>query len=114
MLDPMPKRFRAAALGCAALMIVTTAQDVRAQTADAENVWILRDWTRVEIWRFFQPNPGGGDPDYTHIANRLQAGYERRARKYDVTGVVQYVQFGNLPTNAVGPGPLGSGALYYQ
>ena len=115
MLDAMFRRFRAAAACGVALMIVAGAQDVRAQAPpDAENLWILRDWTRVEIWRFFQPNAGGGDPDYTHIANRLQAGYERRARKYDVTGVVQYVQFGNLPTNAVGPGPLGSGALYYQ
>ena len=33
--------------------------------------WQVRDTTRVETWRYFEPKPGGGDPDYTFVANRL-------------------------------------------
>ena len=79
----------------------------------ATTVWTLRNWTRVESWRFFEPPPGGGDNEYAYSANRLQAGVTRRASRYAFTGSVQYVQFGNLPTGAVGPGPLGLGAVYF-
>ncbi|NDP42399.1 MAG: alginate export family protein [Aromatoleum sp.] len=79
-----------------------------------ETRWFLRNWTRVESWHYFDPNPGGGDPDYTDIANRLQLGVEHRAPRYDVSGAIQYVQFGGLPTGATGPGPLGTGALYFD
>jgi hypothetical protein len=79
-----------------------------------ETQWLLRNWTRVESWRYFEPNPGGGDPDYTHIANRLQLGVEHRAPRYEVVGALQYVQFGGLPTGASGPGSLGTGALYFE
>lgn len=74
----------------------------------------VRDWTRIESWRFFEPKPGGGDPNYTDIATRLQIGIERHAKKYDLTGAIQFVQFGGLPTHASGPGALGTGALYYD
>ena len=79
-----------------------------------ETRWFLRNWTRVESWRYFDPNPGGGDPDYTDIANRLQLGVEHRAPRYDVSGAIQYVQFGGLPTRASGPGALGTGAQYFD
>ncbi|MBI2833094.1 MAG: alginate export family protein [Acidobacteria bacterium] len=73
----------------------------------------LRNWTRVEAWRFFEPHPGGGDPTYADIANRLQIGVERITQRYELTGAVQYVQFAGLPSTATGPGPLGTGALYF-
>ena len=79
-----------------------------------ETRWFLRDWTRVESWHYFAPNPGGGDPDYTDVANRLQVGVERRTPRYDIAGALQYVQFGGLPAGANGPGALGTGALYFD
>lgn len=76
--------------------------------------WLVRDTTRVEFWRYFEPRPGGGDPDYQFIANRLFADVEFRGRAADVTAALQYVQFGGLPTNAAGPGALGTGPQYYE
>ena len=69
--------------------------------------------TRVESWRFFDPPPGGGDPAYTFIANRLRIGVTRVWRRVELGASAQYVQFGNLPQHAAGPGALGTGALYY-
>ena len=65
------------------------------------------------MWRFFEPRPGGGNNDYAFGANRLFGSVQRTDRAYDVTAALQYVQFGGLPSNAVGPGPLGVGAVYY-
>ncbi len=76
--------------------------------------WSLSNTTRAESWRFFQPRPGGGDPDSTYVANRLLLGVSVRRSKVTFGASVQYVQFGGLPTHAVGPGPLGTGALYYS
>jgi hypothetical protein len=73
-----------------------------------------RNWTRVESWRFFEPRPGGGDPDYTFVANRLLAGLRHTSRRHEFVGAVQYVQFGGLPERATGPGALGTGALYFD
>src|SRR5207253_5642414 len=83
-------------------------------TQGQETQWFLRNWTRVESWHYFEPNPGGGDPGYTDIANRLQLGVEHHAPRYDVAAALQYVQFGGLPTGATGPGALGTGALYFD
>jgi Alginate export len=79
----------------------------------AVTVWNARNWTRAEVWSFFEPPPGGGDNDYLYAANRFQGGLRRTARRYEVTAAFQYVQFGGLPTGAVGPGPLGVGAVYF-
>jgi len=76
-------------------------------------VWNLRNWTRVEWWRFFEPPAGGGDHEYAYPANRLQAGVRRDAARYGLTAALQYVQFAGLPAGAVGPGPLGLGAVYF-
>ena len=97
--------------------LAQTPQTPAAQQAAASNppvTFVARDWTRVEMWHFFDPKPGGGDPGYADIATRLQVGLERRTKKYELTGTLQYVQFGGLPIQAVGPGPLGTGALYYD
>ena len=73
----------------------------------------VRDWTRYEHWSYFEPQPGGGDPTYGYISNRLQFGLQRQTTHYDVQGTMQYVQLGGLPANATGPGQLGLGAAYY-
>jgi hypothetical protein len=74
----------------------------------------VRNWTRVESWWYFEPPPGGGDPDYTTIANRLLAGVRHTGPRHEVVAALQYVQFGGLPDSSIGPGPLGTGATYYQ
>ncbi len=74
----------------------------------------LRDVARVETWDFFTPRPGGGDPTSTHLGNRLTLGAAWRQGKWTAQGQLQYVQFVGLPSNAIGPGPLGTGALYYD
>jgi hypothetical protein len=99
-----------------AALLCLFAADAAAQTPSppgATTTWTLRDWTRVEMWRFFEPPDGGGNDDYAFLANRLFAGVQRAAPAYDLTAALQYVQFGGLPRDAVGPGPLGTGAVYY-
>jgi hypothetical protein len=88
-------------------------QDAPIAPSNASTVWTLRDWTRVELWRFFDPPPSGGDNRYAFGANRLLAGVQRTGMSYDLSGALQYVHFTGLPGNAVGPGPLGVGAVYY-
>ena len=75
--------------------------------------WSVTNTTRVESWRFFHPPPGGGDPDYDFVANRLNIGLTAAWPRVDLAAGVQYVQLGNLPAGAAGPGALGTGALYY-
>jgi hypothetical protein len=75
--------------------------------------WGVRNWTRVEWWRFFEPPAGGGDNEYAYPANRLHVGLRRDAPRYAFTAAFQYVQFVGLPSGAVGPGPLGLGAVYF-
>lgn len=82
--------------------------------APASVTWTVSNTTRVESWRFFEPPPTGGDPDYSFIGNRLRAGATATWSRFDVGLSAQYVQFGQLPTNAIGPGALGTGALYYS
>jgi hypothetical protein len=74
----------------------------------------VRNWTRVETWSFFEPRPGGGDPDYTTFANRLLAGIRHTGPRYEAIAALQYVQFAGLPDDAIGPGPLGTGATYFD
>jgi hypothetical protein len=79
----------------------------------------LRNWTRFEAWRYFDPPPPAGaftpgDPSTDHIGNRLLAGVRLRRGILDGTVALQYVQFGGLPPDAIGPGALGTGALYFD
>ncbi len=76
--------------------------------------WSLANLTRVEVWNYFEPRPGGGDPDYAFLANQLRVDLTGTWPAVDVAAGVQYVQFGGLPTDASGPGALGTGALYYD
>ena len=65
------------------------------------------------MWRFFEPPAGGGNNEYAFAANRLFAGVQHTEPVYDLTAALQYVHFGGLPSNATGPGPLGTGAVYF-
>ena len=70
--------------------------------------------TRVETWRYFEPRPGGGDPDYTFLGNRLRLDLRGRWPRVETTLAAQAVSLNSLPTNAIGPGALGTGALYFD
>lgn len=108
---------------CVAL-ILAAADQARAQSvspaatppAPATRGFVLtvRDLTRAESWRYFEPRPGGGDPDYAYVSNRLQLELTRAWSRVDVTLTAQHVGFIGLPDDASGPGPLGLGALYYD
>src|SRR5262249_38807246 len=90
-----------------------TTQSTPVTPSSAATVWTVRNWSRIEMWRFFEPPSGGGNDDYAFGANRLFGGVQRASPAYDFTRAPQYVQFGGLPNDAVGPGPLGTGAVYY-
>jgi hypothetical protein len=79
----------------------------------------FRNTTRFELWRYFEPPPPSptftpGDPSTDHIGNRLLVGVRLRKGDIDATLALQYVQFGGLPDDAIGPGALGTGALYFD
>ena len=95
------------------MLLAATAEAQNQPAPSSATSWTVRDWTRVEMWRFFEPPNGGGNNDYAFVANRLFGSVQRTAPAYDLTAALQYVQFGGLPSDAVGPGPLGTGAVYY-
>lgn len=104
----------------ALLALLVTARPVYGQPPTAPAAPPSSSWranvtnlTRFESWSFFEPPPNGGDPDSTFAGNRLRLTLTRNWPRVDVAGALQYVQFGGLPTRAVGPGFLGTGALYY-
>jgi hypothetical protein len=76
--------------------------------------WNVTNLTRVEAWSFFTPPSSGGDPDSLFVGSRTRVGLSRTFQHVDLSGAVQFVQFGGLPTRAVGPGFLGTGGLYYE
>ena len=69
---------------------------------------------RLESWRFFEPRPGGGDPDYAFLADRLRLDVRGHWPRVDLTLAGQYVGMAGLPAGAIGPGALGTGALYFD
>ena len=77
--------------------------------------------TRVESWSYFQPkvNPFAltpaplGDPDYTFFGDRAELGVRVEGSRFDLSGAFNYVRLENLPTHAIGPGGLGTGAFYF-
>jgi hypothetical protein len=114
----LKKTFRPVA---AATVFVLHAASAFAQAAAPPPAFqpFLRNTTRVELWRYFEPPPPSptftpGDPTTDHIGNRLLAGVRFRRGHLDATAALQYVQFGGLPDDAIGPGALGTGALYYD
>ncbi len=75
----------------------------------------LRDRARLELWRFFEPAPPGGDPDYEFLANQLRFDVRYRRAILSAHAAFQWVQLANLPRHASGTpgGALGTGALYF-
>jgi hypothetical protein len=77
--------------------------------------------TRVESWSYFQPKPELftpatdliGNPDYTFFGDRAELGVRVDGSRIDLTGAFNYVRIENLPTEAIGPGGLGTGAFYF-
>lgn len=69
---------------------------------------------RLESWRYFEPRPGGGDPDYTFLGDRLRVDVRGHWARVDLTLAGQVVGMAGLPEEAIGPGALGLGALYYD
>ena len=110
--------WRLVALICLALMATPGA--ALAQEAVVPLVEpLVRNTTRAEFWQYYEPPPPTpttttGDPTTAHIGNRLLASVRLRKGRLDATAAVQYVQFGGLPDDAIGPGALGTGALYFD
>ena len=79
----------------------------------------ISNLTRVESWSYFQPRVDTltpqpvGEPDYTFIGDRAELGVYVQGDRFDLTGAFNYVRLENLPTGAIGPGGLGSGAFYF-
>ena len=93
-------------------------QDARAQDA-LKVTGTLSNVTRVESWSFFDPYPATGpdqlvgNPDYTFVGDRAEIGVRVDGARFDLRGAFNYVRLENLPSHAIGPGGLGSGAFYF-
>ena len=93
-------------------------QDARAQDA-LKVTGTLSNVTRVESWSFFDPYPATGpdqlvgNPDYTFVGDRAEIGVRVDGARFDLSGAFNYVRLENLPSHAIGPGGLGSGAFYF-
>ena len=113
-----PKEFFVSFVGLFVSFVVVFSAPALAQeppkvTATLSNV------TRVESWSFFQPRPPAtpdqlvGDPNYTFIGDRAELGVRVEGARFGVSGAFNYVRLENLPTKAIGPGGLGTGAFYF-
>lgn len=69
---------------------------------------------RLESWRYFEPRPGGGDPESAFVGDRLRVDLRGHWSKVDLTLAAQVVGMAGLPDRAIGPGALGLGALYFD
>lgn len=107
---------RALLFGVCALALIEVAP-VRAQetapAADPEVSAVVSNLTRVESWRFFEPPGDEVDPNYTFFGNRFDAYLRVRGVHLDLSGGFSYVRVEHLPTDAIGPGGLGTGPFYY-
>jgi hypothetical protein len=98
-----------------AFSVTAAAQDLPKVTGTFSNT------TRLESWSYFQPkidplaltNTPIGDPDYTFFGDRVELGVRVAGSRFDLSGAFNYVRLENLPTNAIGPGGLGTGAFYF-
>jgi len=110
-------------------MVVTLVPPVRAQEADPAPDMVqeadaapaadpevsasVSNVTRVESWRFFEPPGDAVDPNYTFFGNRFDTYLRVRGSRFDLSGGFSYVRVEHLPTDAIGPGGLGTGPFYY-
>jgi len=114
---PVAVRSRALVLTTALLVLffVPAGAQAQAPSTSPDSPWTLtvRDLTRLETWRFFEPPTDGPDPTYGFLANRLQLEARGQWPKAVLTVTAQHVGFLGLPESSAGPGPFGTGALYY-
>lgn len=98
------------------LVLLLLAGHASAQAVDENQIAVvplLENITRLESWSFFTPRINGGDPDYTLLGNRATLAMRAEGRRFAMNGAVRYAQLVGLPREAIGPGPLGAGALYF-
>ncbi len=99
------------------VLLLLTSRATFGQTTRSESesqvTGYLQDSTRFESWSFFDPPSGDADPTYRTVGNRVTLGARVTGCHFDFDGAFQYSQLLNLPENSIGPGALGSGALYY-
>jgi len=117
-----PFTFSGAGIGVLAATLLSptltysqTTSQAGAQPVPPPSPWTFtaRDVLRVENWHYFEPKPGGGDPDYAFVGNRLLFEARYNVPKVEVRLSGQWVGLFNLPPNSLGPGALGTGPLYY-
>jgi hypothetical protein len=91
-----------------------------AQSAEPKVTATISNITRVESWSYFQPaiDPSDpeqliGDPDYTFFGDRAEMAVRVGGSRFDLSGAFNYVRLESLPTDAIGPGGLGTGAFYF-
>ena len=99
-------------------MAVALATDVHAQQASAPPAarpisFIARNTTRLEMWSFFAPG-GAVDPDYAHVGNACSWASRATARAWTSRRACSTCSSAGCRANAIGPGPLGAGAAYFQ
>ncbi len=104
---------------CFASFVVAVSTQALAQ--EPPNVTAtLANVTRVESWSFFTPRvdlqaPADpvGHPRYTFLADRVDLGVRAEGPRFGLGAAFNYVRLENLPSQAIGPGGLGSGAFYF-
>jgi hypothetical protein len=107
--------------GLTFVIVLSLSAAAAAQSAEPRVTATIANVTRVESWSYFQPRLDPlaltgellADPDYTFIGDRAELGVRVEGRRFDLSGAFNYVRLENLPTNAIGPGGLGSGAFYF-
>jgi hypothetical protein len=114
-------RSQSIAEGLAFAIALLLSASAAAQPAEPKVTAAVANVIRVESWSFFEPRldilaltaDPIGDPDYTYIADRAELGVRVEGDRFDLGGAFNYVRLENLPTRAIGPGGLGSGAFYF-
>ena len=100
-------------------LLLGVAHAASAQSAEPVVTGTVSNVTRVESWAYFQPivAPASaspqGRPDYTFLGDRAELAVAVEGSRFDLDGAFNYVRVENLPTRAIGPGGLGTGAFYF-
>jgi hypothetical protein len=80
------------------MLVLVCASASQAQTPLRQTEWLVRNMTRVETWRFFEPPPGGGDPTSTYVGTRFYVGVRRVEPRVDLRlGAVYFDHAGAMP-----------------
>jgi len=113
-----PREIFASFFVCVSCFVVALTSLARAQEPP-KVTGTLSNITRVEFWSFFEPRPPAvpdelvGNHDYTFFGDRAELGVRVDGSRLRLNGAFNYVRLENLPTKAIGPGGLGTGAFYF-